>query len=76
MNSDYENAVFADDVLEISAKINNIIGEYAIQEKGKEHIVPIIMAAITMTVNKIDELDNKKVFRTALVQMLQEQKGK
>lgn len=76
MNNDYENAVFADDVLEISAKINNIIGEYAIQEKGKEHIVPIIMAAITMTVNKIDELDNKKVFRTALVQMLQEQKGK
>ena len=76
MNNDYENAVFADDVLEISAKINNIIGEYAIQEKGKEHIIPVIMAAITMTVNKIDELDNKKVFRTALVQMLQEQKGK
>ena len=76
MNSDYENAVFADDVLEISAKMNNIIGEYAIQEKGKEHIVPVIMAAINMTVNKIDELDNKKVFRKALVQMLQEQKGK
>ena len=76
MNSDYENAVFADDVLEISAKFNNIIREYAIQGKGKEHIVPVIMAAINMTVNKIDELDKKKVFRTALMQMLQEQKGK
>ena len=76
MNSDYENAVFADDILEISAKFNNIIREYAIQEKGKEHIVPVIMAAINMTVNKIDELDNKKVFRNALVQMLQKHKGK
>ena len=76
MNSDYENAVFADDILEISAKFNNIIREYAIQGKGKEHIVPVIMAAINMTVNKIDELDKKKVFRTALMQMLQEQKGK
>lgn len=72
MNSNYENAVFAD----VSAKFNDIIREYAIQGKGKEHIVPVIMAAINMTVNKIDELDKKKVFRTALMQMLQEQKGK